>query len=107
MGLLDGRVAFVTGGSRGLGRACCRTLAREGAKVAFNYSKSDSDARAVEAEIAAAGGVARGFKVSVLDKKGLGEIVRTLEAQTGGIDILINNAGISQVVPLALMEEED
>jgi NAD(P)-dependent dehydrogenase (short-subunit alcohol dehydrogenase family) len=85
MGLLDGRTALVTGGSRGLGRAICAVFAREGARVAFNYARSDA------------------HKVSVLDKAGLGQIVRDL----GKIDILVNNAGLGQVVPLALMEEDD
>src|SRR5215468_4578578 len=82
MGLLDGRIALVTGGSRGLGRAICTVLAREGARVAFNYARSDDDARATLAEL---GPLASAHKVSVLD----------------------NNAGLGQVVPLALMEEED
>jgi len=46
VGLLDGRTALITGGSRGLGRALCATLAREGANVAFNYTHSDEDAEA-------------------------------------------------------------
>jgi NAD(P)-dependent dehydrogenase (short-subunit alcohol dehydrogenase family) len=96
--LLEGRVALVTGGSRGLGRGICRVLAREGARVAFNYARRDDEAAALAAEIGA-----RAFKVSVLDKAGLGAMVKEI----GDIDILINNAGIGQVVPLALMEEED
>jgi NAD(P)-dependent dehydrogenase (short-subunit alcohol dehydrogenase family) len=100
MGLLDGRTALVTGGSRGLGRAICAVFAREGARVAFNYARSDADAAATLAEL---GPLASAHKVSVLDKAGLGQIVRDL----GKIDILVNNAGLGQVVPLALMEEDD
>jgi NAD(P)-dependent dehydrogenase (short-subunit alcohol dehydrogenase family) len=100
MGLLDGRIALVTGGSRGLGRAICTTLAREGARVAFNYARSDDDAQATLAEL---GPLASAHKVSVLDKAGLAALVRELPR----VDILINNAGYGQVVPLALMEEED
>jgi NAD(P)-dependent dehydrogenase (short-subunit alcohol dehydrogenase family) len=107
MALLDGKVALVTGGSRGLGRALCRTFAREGARVAFNYARSDEDAARLEAELRGGGAWARGFKVSVLDKKGLQEMVRTVEEEAGGVDILVNNAGVGQVVPLALMEESD
>lgn len=100
MGLLDGRTALVTGGSRGLGRAICTTFAREGARVAFNYARSDDDAAKTLAEL---GPLASAHKVSVLDKAGLAQIVRDL----GTVDILVNNAGFGQVVPVALMEEDD
>jgi 3-oxoacyl-[acyl-carrier protein] reductase len=107
MGLLDGRVALVTGGSRGLGRALCRVLAREGAAVAFNYSRSEDEAQAALADLRAAGAKASAFRVSVLDKPGLDAMVKGIEAELGPVDILINNAGVGQVVPLALMEEAD
>jgi NAD(P)-dependent dehydrogenase (short-subunit alcohol dehydrogenase family) len=108
MGLLDGRVAFVTGGSRGLGRAICLALSREGARVAFNYAKSKAEADAVLAELKEKGPGGWAFQVSVTDRKGLGELVKAVEAEAGKpIDILVNNAGVGQVVPLALMEEED
>jgi 3-oxoacyl-[acyl-carrier protein] reductase len=105
--LLEGRVAFVTGGSRGLGRAICTTLAREGAYVAFNYAKSDADADGTLAAITAAGGRGSAHKVSVLDRAGLVALVKSLDAAHGKVDILVNNAGFGQVVPLALMEEAD
>jgi NAD(P)-dependent dehydrogenase (short-subunit alcohol dehydrogenase family) len=105
--LCAGRVAFVTGGSRGLGRAICLSLAREGAFVAFNYARSNADADATVAQIEAAGGRASAHKVSVLDKAGLVELMRTLDRVHGKIDILVNNAGFGQVVPLALIEESD
>ena len=100
MGLLDGRTALVTGGSRGLGRAICTTFAREGARVAFNYARADDDAAKTLADL---GPLASAHKVSVLDKAGLAQIVRDL----GTVDILVNNAGLGQVVPVALMEEDD
>ena len=106
-GLCAGRVALVTGGSRGLGRAICLTLAKEGAFVAFNYLKHDEDAAATVAAIEAAGGRASAHKVSVLDKPGLSELAKSLDRAHGKIDILVNNAGYGQVVPLALMEESD
>jgi NAD(P)-dependent dehydrogenase (short-subunit alcohol dehydrogenase family) len=107
MGLLDGRTALVTGASRGLGRAICLTLAREGAQVAFNYRSDDAAAADTLAEIERHGHWARAFKASVLDKPALKAMVKTIETETDGLDVLVNNAGIGQVVPLALMEEED
>jgi 3-oxoacyl-[acyl-carrier protein] reductase len=107
MGLLDDRVALVTGGSRGLGRAICEALAREGARVAFNYHKRDDEAQATLAALRAAGRDARAHKVSVLDKAGLAQMVAEIQRDLGDIDVLVNNAGVGQVVPLALMEEED
>ncbi len=105
--LLAGRIAFVTGGSRGLGRAICTTLAREGAFVAFNYARSDADADATLAAITEAGGRGSAHKVSVLDRAGLVALAKALDTTHGKIDILVNNAGFGQVVPLALMEEAD
>lgn len=107
MKLLEGRVALVTGGSRGLGRAIAKVFAREGAFTAFCYSRSENDAQQTLQEIQAVG-EGRAFRVSVLDKEGLKGICKEVEAQVGQpIDTLVNNAGIGQVVPLALMEEED
>jgi NAD(P)-dependent dehydrogenase (short-subunit alcohol dehydrogenase family) len=105
--LLAGRLALVTGGSRGLGRAISAVLAREGARVAFNYSQSDEDA-AVTLEEIRRHGAGWAHRVSVCDRAGVQEMVRAIERDAGApIDILVNNAGIGQVVPLALMEEED
>ena len=96
--LLEGKVALVTGGSRGLGRAICRTLSGEGAAVAFNYSRSDEDARRTLDEL----------RASVLDKVAIDAMVRAIEAEAGApVDVLVNNAGVGQVVPLALMQEDD
>jgi NAD(P)-dependent dehydrogenase (short-subunit alcohol dehydrogenase family) len=104
---LAGRVVLVTGGSRGLGRAMVTAFARAGARVAFNYSSSDADAAAVAAAVETAGGLARGYKCSVTDRAGLRAMVKRVEEEVGPIDTLVNNAGTGQVLPLALMEEED
>ena len=105
--LLDGRVVLVTGGSRGLGRAMVAAFAREGARVAFNYARSDDDAAATVAAVETAGGVARAYRCSVTDRAGLRAMVRRVDEEVGPIDTLVNNAGVGQVLPLALMEEED
>jgi NAD(P)-dependent dehydrogenase (short-subunit alcohol dehydrogenase family) len=107
MGLLEGRTALVTGGSRGLGRALCLALAGEGADVAFNYSRSDDDAARTAEDLHALGRRVWPFRVSVLDKAAVTNLVQSVEREAGAIDILVNNAGFGQVVPLALMEEED
>ena len=65
--LLTDQVALVTGGSRGIGKACVQALAKEGAKVAFVYRGSEDAAKALEAEIAAAGGTAKAWQGDVAD----------------------------------------
>jgi NAD(P)-dependent dehydrogenase (short-subunit alcohol dehydrogenase family) len=107
MSQLAGRVVLVTGGSRGLGRAMVTAFARDGARVAFNYSTSDADAAAVVAAVETAGGFARAYKCNVTDRAGLRAMVKRVEEEVGPIDTLVNNAGTGQVLPLALMEEED
>ena len=105
MGLLDGKVALVTGGSRGLGRSICQVFAREGAQVAFNYSRSKDAADETLASLPK--GKAWAYQASVLERTAIDDMVKSIIAETGGLDVLINNAGVGQVVPLALMEEED
>jgi 3-oxoacyl-[acyl-carrier protein] reductase len=105
--LCEGRVALVTGGSRGLGRSICKVLAREGARVAFTYASNDADAATTVTTLRATGAQVAAHKVSVLDRPGLLELVKHLDNEHGKIDVLVNNAGFGQVVPLALMEEAD
>jgi 3-oxoacyl-[acyl-carrier protein] reductase len=108
--LLQGKRCLVTGASRGLGRALCRELAREGARVAFTFTRDDEGARATLDDLRAAGcaeGDARAYKSGVLDSPATEALLAELERDWGGLDILVNNAGISQALPIALMEEED
>src|SRR5437016_4909588 len=105
-GLLDGKVALITGASRGLGQAIARTFAGEGARIAFTYARDEAGCRAT-VEACQRTGEVRSFRVSVLDRPATDTMVETLEREWGAIDILVNNAGISQNMPLALMEEED
>ena len=104
MPLLAGNTALITGGSRGLGRALVTTFAAEGARVAFSYARDEAGAQAT---LAAAGGAARAFRVSVLDVEGTTAMIDEIERDWGAVDILVNNAGVSQNLPLALMEEDD
>lgn len=104
--LLKDKRVFVTGGSRGLGKVLCQTAAQQGARVAFNYSKDASGALDTFNKIETHGEGLR-YQASVLDYAGLEQVVKDIESKWGGIDILINNAGISQPLPLALMDEDD
>ena len=104
---LEGKRALVTGASRGLGRSLARAFAGEGARVALTYTRDEDGSAAALDELRAAGAEARRFAVSVLDVAGTEAMVRELETEWGGLDVLVNNAGVSQNLPLALMEEED
>lgn len=107
MPLLAGKRALVTGASRGLGRAICRAFAAEGARVAFSYARDAEGAEATLAAVRDAGVEGRAFQVSVLDIPGTEAMLKELDSAWGGIDVLVNNAGVTQNLPIALMEEED
>lgn len=92
--LLTDQVAIVTGGSRGIGKACVLALAKEGAKVAFVYRGSEDAAKALEAEIAAAGGVAKAWQGDVADPATAARVVDGVIADWGRVDILVNSAGV-------------
>lgn len=94
--LLEGKRAFISGGTRGIGAAICDVFAREGADVVFNYQSSDDLADAIRAKIEAYGRRALSFKVSVTDRLGLKRITREIVEKWGGIDILVNNAAINR-----------
>ena len=90
--LLDGKVALVTGGGRGIGAAICRVLARHGAAVAVNYSQSSAAAERVAAEICGAGGQARAFQADVRDAAAVQQMVEAVAGSFGRLDGLVNNA---------------
>jgi 3-oxoacyl-[acyl-carrier protein] reductase len=94
--LLEGKRAFITGGTRGIGAALCEVFAREGADVAFNYNSRDDLATEVVAKIEAFQRRALNFKVSVTDRLGMKKLARELVEKWGGIDILVNNAAINR-----------
>ena len=91
---LAGKVAIVTGGSRGIGRAIARTLAREGASVAVNYTQNADAAERVAAEIAAEGGRAAPFRADVSRRGEVEAMIDEVVAAYGRLDILVNNAGV-------------
>lgn len=105
--LLAGKVALVTGGSRGIGRAIALDLAANGAKVVVNYQSSSAAAAEVTATIAAAGGEAMAVQADVADFAAAQALVKETAAAYGQIDILVNNAGTTRDTLLLMMSEND
>jgi len=94
--LLEGKRAFVSGGTRGIGAAICEVFAREGADVAFNYHSRDDLAEETKAKIEAHGRRALAFKVSVTDRVGMKKVAREIVNIWDRIDILVNNAAVNK-----------
>ena len=92
---LTGKVALVTGGSRGIGAASARALADEGADVAISYSASADKAEAVVRDLKAKGVRAKAFKADQADSAQVEHLVRDVAKEFGHLDILINNAGVA------------
>lgn len=105
--LLENKIAFVTGGSGAIGSAIVRTFVREGARVAFTWHGNPEKAQKLASEITEQGGGVRAYPLDVLDGKAALALDESIEKEMGPIDILINNAGVTQVMPFALIEEED
>lgn len=104
---LSGRVALVTGGSRGIGAAVARRLAAEGATVAINYAGRADAAAEVVAAIDAAGGTAAAFQADVSDATACAALVEGVVSRFGRIDVLVNNAGITRDGLLVRMSDDD
>ena len=106
MKLLQDKVVLITGASRGIGKAIAEECVKHGAKVAFSYLSSDEKARALEAELSANGGVAKGFKSDAAKYDDAQKLVEDVVAEFGTIDVLVNNAGITRDTLLMRMSEE-
>jgi 3-oxoacyl-[acyl-carrier protein] reductase len=104
---LNGRVALVTGASRGIGRAIAVALARAGADVAVNYQTRQVEAEDARAEVAAAGRRAAVVQADVSLAPEVDRLVRAVEAALGPIDILVNNAAITRPQPIDQITESD
>jgi 3-oxoacyl-[acyl-carrier protein] reductase len=94
--LLEGKRAFISGGTRGIGAALCEVFAREGADVAFNYHSRDDLAEEIKGKIVALGRRALAFKVSVTDRFGMKHVAREILREWGAINVLVNNAAVNK-----------
>jgi len=104
---LAGKIALVTGSSKGIGAAVAKHLASEGAKVFVNYSQIANDASKVVAEIVEAGGEACSIQGDVSKSDDVGKIFTEIKKQNGHLDILVNNAGIFDFKPFAEINSQD
>ncbi|WP_144638041.1 SDR family oxidoreductase [Bordetella genomosp. 13] len=104
---LNGKVAFVTGGARGIGAGIVRRLASEGAAVAFTYQQSAEAAEALAQSIRAEGGRAQAYKADAADTAALTAAIDGAAGEFGRIDILVNNAGIFRPGSVQEMSLED
>ena len=105
--MLEEKVALITGGTGAIGRETAKVFAREGARVAFTYHTDADGAHRLCDELASAGAWAKAYPLDVLDGPGAAELDERIEQETGPVDVLVNNAGVTQVMPFALIEEED
>jgi 3-oxoacyl-[acyl-carrier protein] reductase len=102
---LEGRACLVTGGSRGIGAATCRLLARVGARVAFSYRSDAAAARALTTGIAADGGTATALQADLGEPRAAEALVRDAEAAIGPLDVLVVNHGIWTPAPILEMTD--
>lgn len=103
--MLKGKIAIVTGASRGIGAAIARRLAKDGATVIVNYAGKAQEAESVVRAIEAAGGRAITAQADVSDPKAVARMFDSAEAGFDGVDILVNNAGIMKLAPIAASDD--
>ena len=103
----DRRTVVVTGGSRGIGRAICIAFASSDTDIFFNYSSDIDGARETERLVSEQGGRAQGFKADVSAAKEVEDFFKTVLSETGRIDVLVNNAGITRDGLFVRMKEQD
>lgn len=106
MNRLEGKVAVVTGGGKGIGAAVAKRLAADGASVVVNYASSEGDAQKTVDAISAAGGKATAVQANVADRGQVTALFAAARTAYGPVDILINNAGVYEFRPLSAIDEE-
>ena len=104
---MNGKIAVVTGGSRGIGRAICLELARRGASVVFSYAGNTAAAEETLAALKELGVEARAVQGSVADPAAVKALMDTAVKELGGLHILVNNAGITRDNLAMMLKEED
>lgn len=107
MKLLEGKVALVTGASKGIGRSIAETFAAHGAAVAFTYLSSVEAGQQVENDLAQYGTKIKGYRSDASDFAAAEQLINDIVADFGKIDVLVNNAGITKDNLLMRMSEED
>ncbi len=107
MKLLEGKVAIITGATRGIGKGIAEVFAKHGADIAFTYVSSDEQAKEVEKALNAEGIKAVGYKSNAADFKQAEEFIAAVVAEFGRIDVIVNNAGITRDGLLMRMSEEN
>jgi len=105
--MLKDQIAFVSGGSGAVGTALVHTLARHGARVAFSYCTQADKARQLQTDLMQQGYTVRAYHLDVLSTPEIAEVSTAIEKDFGPVSILVNNAGMTQVMPFALIEESD
>ncbi|MDE7156414.1 MAG: 3-oxoacyl-[acyl-carrier-protein] reductase [Lachnospiraceae bacterium] len=105
--MLTGKIAIVTGASRGIGRQIAKTLAEHGAAVIVNYCGSEQAANETVEQITASGGTAKAYQADVSDYTQAADMMNDVVKEYGRIDILINNAGITRDSLILKMNDED
>ena len=103
----EGRTAIVTGASKGIGAALAKRLAADGLRVIVNYASSADEARQVVDHIKAAGGHATAVRADIAEPSGVTALFDAAEEEYGSVDVLVNNAGILIMSPLAGVDDED
>jgi 3-oxoacyl-[acyl-carrier protein] reductase len=106
MKLLEGKVALITGASRGIGRGIAIAFAQHGANVAFTYLSSVEKGQELEKELQAFGIKAKGYRSDAADFKAADELVNDVVKEFGTVDVLVNNAGITRDTLLMRMSEQ-
>lgn len=106
MKLLDGKVALITGATRGIGRGMALKFAQQGATVVFTYASSEDKAKALEAELQALGVKAKAIKSDAADFNQAQKLIDDIVAEFGTVDVVVNNAGITRDGLLMRMTEQ-